>query len=90
MSYRRPDRSFFAHTLMQPLKGNGRRARRTAAARARRRVFQPGQHWHYGYNTDVVGRLVECISGQPLDEFLRARVFAPLGMYDTGFDVTPA
>ena len=53
-------------------------------------VFQPGQHWHYGYNTDVVGRLVECISGQPLDEFLRARVFAPLGMYDTGFDVPPA
>ena len=53
-------------------------------------MFQPGEHWHYGYNTDVVGRLVECISGLPLDEFLRTRVFEPLAMHDTGFHVPPA
>eukprot|EP00729_Bicosta_minor_P017324 gene17324-7704_t len=41
-------------------------------------VFQPGSAWHYGYNTDVVGRLVEVISGQTLEEFLQERVFVPL------------
>jgi CubicO group peptidase (beta-lactamase class C family) len=48
-------------------------------------VFQPGSEWNYGVSTDVLGRLVEVVSGQPLDEFLAARVFAPLGMTDTSF-----
>ena len=46
---------------------------------------QPGERWVYGYSTDILGVLVERVSGQPLDEFLRARVFAPLGMTDTHF-----
>lgn len=50
---------------------------------------QPGSAWHYGYNTEVCGRLVEVISGQPLDQFLRERLFGPLRMPDTGFAVPP-
>lgn len=49
--------------------------------------FSPGAAWNYSVSTDVVGRLVEVIAGQPLDQFLRARIFAPLGMRDTGFQV---
>src|SRR6185312_11238601 len=48
-------------------------------------VFQPGSEWNYGVSTDVLGRLVEVISGLPLDEFLQQRVFGPLGMTDTSF-----
>jgi CubicO group peptidase (beta-lactamase class C family) len=48
-------------------------------------LFQPGTEWNYGHSTDVLGRVVEVISGQPLDEFLTARVLGPLGMTDTGF-----
>lgn len=46
---------------------------------------QPGERWVYGYSTDILGALVERVSGQPLDEFLRARIFEPLGMRDTHF-----
>ena len=49
--------------------------------------FTPGAAWNYSVSTDVVGRLVEVISGQPLDRFLRERIFAPLGMRDTAFQV---
>jgi CubicO group peptidase (beta-lactamase class C family) len=48
-------------------------------------VFQPGSSWNYGVSTDVLGRLVEVISGQPLDEFFGQRIFGPLGMADTSF-----
>jgi CubicO group peptidase (beta-lactamase class C family) len=47
----------------------------------------PGTRWIYGISTDLVGYLCEILSGQPLDEFLRARIFEPLGMVDTGFTV---
>ncbi|HLH82670.1 MAG TPA: serine hydrolase domain-containing protein [Trebonia sp.] len=48
-------------------------------------LFQPGAEWNYSVATDVLGRVIEVASGQPLDEFLRSRVFEPLGMTDTGF-----
>jgi CubicO group peptidase (beta-lactamase class C family) len=48
-------------------------------------LFQPGSEWNYGVSTDVLGRVVEVISGQPLDEFLAARVLGPLGMVETWF-----
>jgi CubicO group peptidase (beta-lactamase class C family) len=48
-------------------------------------VFQPGSEWNYGVSTDVLGRLVEVVSGLPLDEFFQQRVFGPLGMTDTSF-----
>ena len=47
-------------------------------------AFQPGTRWHYSVGIDVAARLVEVISGQPLGEFLRVRLFDPLGMTDTG------
>ncbi len=50
-------------------------------------VFQPGSEWNYSMSIDVLGRIVEVISGQTLDEFLRDRLFGPLGMVDTGFSV---
>ncbi len=46
---------------------------------------QPGEQYVYGYNTDVLGCIVEKASGVPLDEFLRLRITAPLGMSDTYF-----
>lgn len=47
----------------------------------------PGTRFRYGESTSVVGRLVEVWSGQPLDVFMQARIFTPLGMTDTGFVV---
>ena len=47
-------------------------------------LFQPGAEWNYSVATDVLGRVVEVASGQPLDEFFAQRIFGPLGMTDTG------
>ena len=47
--------------------------------------FEPGERWEYGPATDVVGRLVEVLSGMNLDEYFRERIFRPLGMNDTHF-----
>ena len=52
-------------------------------------AFQPGTEWNYGVSTDVLGRVVEVISGMSLDEFFEQRIFAPLGMTETGFFVPP-
>ncbi len=49
--------------------------------------FQPGSRWDYGVSTDVLGRVIEVISGQPLDRFFAERIFEPLGMNDTFFEV---
>ncbi len=49
--------------------------------------FEPGTDWVYGISIDVLGRVVEIVSGQSLDEFFSQRIFEPLGMYDTGFYV---
>ena len=51
--------------------------------------FEPGTVWNYSVSTDVLGYLIEHISGQPFDEFLQQRVLGPLGMTDTGFFVPP-
>jgi len=48
---------------------------------------QPGTEWLYSYSHDVVGCVLEVISGQRLDTFLNERIFSPLGMLDTGFEV---
>ena len=48
-------------------------------------VAQPGEAWVYGYNTDILGCVVERASGMPLDEFIRTRITGPLGMKDTQF-----
>ncbi|MGI8723239.1 MAG: serine hydrolase domain-containing protein, partial [Geodermatophilaceae bacterium] len=48
-------------------------------------LFQPGSEWNYGVSTDVLGRLVEVLSGQSLAAFFAERIFGPLGMTDTSF-----
>jgi CubicO group peptidase (beta-lactamase class C family) len=50
-------------------------------------LYHPGERWHYSVSLDVLGRVVEVVSGKPLDEFLGTRIFEPLGMVDTGFFV---
>lgn len=50
---------------------------------------EPGAAWEYGVSTDVLGRFVEVVAGQPLDQALKQRVLDPLGMTDTGFQVRP-
>jgi len=48
-------------------------------------LHHPGETWEYGLNTDVLGRLVEVVSGMPLDRFFQERIFRPLHMVDTHF-----
>lgn len=52
-------------------------------------VAQPGDAFVYGYNTDILGCIVEKASGMPLDEFIRSHITAPLGMKDTYFFLPP-
>jgi CubicO group peptidase (beta-lactamase class C family) len=52
-------------------------------------AFHPGTAWRYGISTDLLGYVVQVASGQPFDEFLRERIFFPLGMVDTDFWVPP-
>lgn len=52
-------------------------------------MHQPGATWEYSWSTDILGRLVEVVSGTDLDSFIRTRITGPLGMPDTGF-VAPA
>lgn len=53
-------------------------------------VSQPGADWHYSLSTDVLGRVIEVASGMPLDRFFRERIFTPLKMTDTAFEVADA
>lgn len=50
-------------------------------------AFQPGTRWEYSVGIDVIGRVIEVISGKPLDQFFNDEVFQPLGMHETGFSV---
>lgn len=50
-------------------------------------IAEPGERWGYGRSTDVLGRVIEVVSGVSLGEFLRRQIFEPLGMHDTAFHV---
>jgi methyl acetate hydrolase len=52
-------------------------------------MFDPGTRWQYGPNIDWVGRIVEHISGEPIDAYFRKNIVGPLGMSDTGFVISP-
>ncbi len=52
--------------------------------------YEPGTVWEYGHSSDVLGRVIEVVSGQPLDKFLSERIFKPLKMVDTAFEIPPA
>jgi CubicO group peptidase (beta-lactamase class C family) len=51
-------------------------------------LCDPGTQWNYGYSTDVLGFVVEAVTGQSLGTFLSERLWTPLGMADTGFELT--
>jgi methyl acetate hydrolase len=51
-------------------------------------MFDPGERWQYGTNIDWVGRIVESVSGEPLDVYFRKHILDPLGMRDTAFVIS--
>jgi len=53
-------------------------------------VHQPGEQWLYHTGSEVLGVMIARVAGQSLDTFMRERIFEPLGMVDTAFDVPPA
>lgn len=79
---------FRKHGLERPL-GTAFRdlAAQVDAIAAMPLVHQPGARFSYGASTDVIGRIVEVLSGERLDRYLRRHIFRPLGMHDTGFRV---
>src|SRR5262249_13417822 len=50
-------------------------------------LFDPGERWLYGTSTDVVGRIVETVSGETLEDYFREHIFIPLKMTDTSYNV---
>jgi methyl acetate hydrolase len=62
----------------------------TRAALSAPLLFDPGEDWEYGCNIDWAGLIVEAITGQRLGEVMQQRIFAPLGMTNTAFTLTPA
>jgi CubicO group peptidase (beta-lactamase class C family) len=83
-NYRGPDRAEFGKTYQR--KGPDETVTDVVKRLATMPLnFNPGEAWEYGPATDVVGRLVEVISGMTLDEFLRKKIFEPLKMSDTHF-----
>ena len=67
-----------------PAQGLCRRQRPGASS-----AFHPGAAFRYGLSIDLLGYVVQVVSGQPFDEFLKERIFTPLGMTDTDFWVPP-
>jgi methyl acetate hydrolase len=53
-------------------------------------LFDPGERWGYGINTEWVGKIVEAVSGQRLGDYLHHNILAPLGMHSTSFKLTPS
>ena len=53
-------------------------------------LFDPGERWEYGINTEWVGKIVEAVSGQRLGDYLQQNIFAPLGMHSTSFKISPS
>lgn len=52
-------------------------------------LFEPGSDWEYGFSTDVLGLVVEAVTGKPLRQTIASRICQPLGLASTGFDLTP-
>jgi CubicO group peptidase (beta-lactamase class C family) len=52
-------------------------------------AFDPGTQWSYSISSDVLGAVIEKVSGMPFEHFLETKIFHPLGMIDTGFTHPP-
>ncbi len=79
-----PNISRYVQVTGMPLTSSGK-----GAALCQPLAFDPGEKWEYGINIDWVGRIVETVSGQTIEAYLREHVCGPLGMTDTGFAPTP-
>lgn len=77
-----PDAVYRKEKIGHPKETLLEQARRIAALPL---AFSPGTEWQYGHSIDVLGAIVEIVSGQPLDDFFRKEIFGPLGMDDTDF-----
>src|SRR5439155_13663151 len=53
-------------------------------------LFDPGDRWEYGISIDWIGKMVETVSGQKLDQYFQENIFGPLGMKDTSFKLSPS
>ncbi|MCP5001701.1 MAG: beta-lactamase family protein [Hyphomicrobiales bacterium] len=82
--------SVYAETGLDFSPGSGGLANRVKAVAEMPLAFQPGSKWEYSVSIDVLGRLVEVISGKTLDEFFRSEIFEPLAMSETAFGVDAA
>lgn len=65
-------------------------AQRTEALAKMPLAFDPGSRWNYSFSPDVVGRLVEVLSGKSLDQYLQERIFGPLEMNNSGYNLSEA
>ena len=65
-------------------------AQRTEALAKMPLAFDPGSKWNYSFSPDVVGRLVEVLSGKSLDQYLQERIFGPLEMINSGYNLSEA
>jgi CubicO group peptidase (beta-lactamase class C family) len=79
-----PNTARYVQATGMPLMSSGERA-----ALCQPLAFDPGDKWEYGINIDWVGRIIEEVSGQTIEAYLREHVCGPLGMTDTGFVPTP-
>lgn len=82
---------FFSETYNRMAKEHGQPSVITASHAAIRTplLFDPGDAWEYGCNIDWAGQVVEGIAGKRLGDVMQERIFAPLGMNDTAFSMTP-
>ncbi len=53
-------------------------------------IADPGEQWNYGINIDFAGKMVEAVSGMKLGDYFAKNIFKPMGMYSTGFKITPS
>ena len=83
---------FFNETYNRLATSHGQRSVITASHASIRTpmLFDPGDHWEYGSNIDWAGQVVEGITGKRLGDVMKDRIFAPLGMEDTAFSMTPS
>ena len=83
---------FFSHDYLRLATEHGQPSVITASHASLRTplLFDPGERWEYGSNIDWAGLVVESIAGKRLGEVMQERIFAPLGMHDTAFKITPS
>ena len=77
--------SYLEMKVMDPDQTNEQMAEKLAKLAL---LYQPGTHWEYSMSTDVLGRVIEVVSGMPLDKFIEERITKPLRMGDTDFNVS--